>query len=308
MPAELDFGLRIPAVNPMDVDRLRAFVIEAEKLGFHSIWAGDHVFYHSDVLQPLDLLTWVAAQTSRVRLGTAIMLTAYLKPVLLAKSAASIDYLSDGRLTLGVSIGGTESEYRSIGVPMNQRVGRLLEGVSIMRKLWREDDASYEGRYHHVEHATINPKPIQQPGVPVYFGANSEAMQRRLARVADGWVGSGGTSVEAFVEGVARVNDYATEQGRDPSTLGFAKLQGISVHPDRAVALENASRHWKAYYGPRFNVEGSTILGTAEECTERLAVFKQAPASAVTLALEPTSLDLGELERLQRTTEAVASK
>ena len=306
MPAKLNFGLRIPAVNPMDVEALRAFILEAEKLGFSSIWAGDHVFYRSDVLQPLELLTWVAAQTSRVRLGTAIMLSAYLNPVLLAKSAATIDYLSAGRLTLGMSIGGTEAEYRSIGVPMDQRVGRLLESVEIMRRLWTEDDASYSGRYQQIEHATINPKPAQKPGVPIYFGANQEPMLKRLARVADGWVGSAATSVEAFVQGIDTVKAFARERGRDPESLGFAKLQGISVHPDRSIALANAERHWKSYYGPRYNVEANTILGTPEECAERLSGFLGAAVSEVSLALEPPSLELRELERLKLTTESVA--
>jgi probable F420-dependent oxidoreductase len=305
MVAKLRYGLRIPAVHPTDVGRLHDFVIEAERLDFDSIWVGDHVFHHVDVLQPLDLLTWVAALTSKVRLGTAIMLTAYLNPVLLAKSVSTIDYLSGGRLLLGVSIGGTEAEYRSIGVPINERVGRLLESVAIMRQLWQGDDASFNGRYHQVEHATVLPKPVQKPGVPIYFGANSDAMLRRLVRVADGWVGSGGGTPEAFVQGVEKVNGFAKERGRDPSSLGFAKLQNISVNPDASAALANAERQWKTYYGPRFNVENSVIYGTPEYCAERLRVFTRAATSEVTLALEPASLDLVGLERLRRTAEAV---
>src|SRR5207248_9810439 len=134
----------------MTADAVRSFVVEAESLGFDSIWAGDHVFYRADVLQPLELLPWAAAVTTRVRLGTAVMLTSYLNPVLLAKAAASLDYLSGGRLTLGLSIGGSEAEYRSIGVPMQERVGRLVEGVKIMRRLWSEDGVNFAGKYNQV--------------------------------------------------------------------------------------------------------------------------------------------------------------
>src|SRR5437899_2828311 len=102
--AMLNLGVRIPAVQGVEPAALKRFVMEADSLGFHSIWAGDHVFYRADILQPLQLLGWVAALTSRVRLGTAVMLAAYLNPVLLAKAAASLDYLSGGRLTLGLSI------------------------------------------------------------------------------------------------------------------------------------------------------------------------------------------------------------
>src|SRR5439155_7664709 len=149
----------------MTTDDLRSFVLEAEFLGFDSIWVGDHVFYRADVLQPLQLLSWVAALTSRVRLGTAVMLTAYLNPVLLAKAAASLDYLCGGRLTLGLSIGGTDAEYASIGVPMQERVGRLVESVKVMRRLWSEDDVSFPGKYQQGVGGTINTKPVQRPGV-----------------------------------------------------------------------------------------------------------------------------------------------
>src|SRR5690606_2819497 len=134
------------------------------------------------------LLTWVAAKTFRVRLNQAVMLSAYLNPVLLAKAASTVDVLSGGRLSLGMSIGGTEAEFKSIGVPMNQRVGRLLENIEIMRRLWREDDVMYEGRYNQIEGGRINPKPVQADGIPVYMGGTSDAMLKRIARVGDGWV------------------------------------------------------------------------------------------------------------------------
>ena len=163
MAAKLNVGLRVPAVHPTNVEALRPFVQRAEALGFHSIWVGDHVFYHADVPQPLNLLTWIAALTTRVRLGTAVMLGAYLDPVTLARQAATLDCLSGGRLTLGISIGGTEAEYRSLGVPMNQRVGRLTESADLMRRLWSEDDVSFEGRYFQVEHANLRPTPTPTP-------------------------------------------------------------------------------------------------------------------------------------------------
>src|SRR4051812_46969139 len=214
------------------MEDLRAFVVRAEELGFDSIWVGDHVYHHVDVLQPLHMLTWVAALTRHVRLGTAVMLTAYMNPVLLAKAIASVDYMSGGRLQLGISIGGTEAEYASIGVPINQRVGRLLENVAIMRALWFGENVTYSGKYNNVIDANINPKPVQTPGVPLYFGANGEAMLRRAARHADGYVGSSGSGIGTFNQNVAYVRSAARELGRDPDTLYIGKLQGVSVHQD----------------------------------------------------------------------------
>jgi probable F420-dependent oxidoreductase len=295
--ATVKYGLRIPAVTPTDVEALRRWVTRAEALGFESIWAGDHVFYASDVLQPLHLLTWVAAQTSKVRLGQAVMLSAYLNPVLLAKAAGTIDVLSGGRFSLGMSIGGTEAEYRSIGVPMNQRVGRLMESIEIMRRLWREDNVAFEGRYNTIEKGTINPKPVQPGGVPIFLGANGPAMLRRIARVADGWVGSAGP-IDRYIDGVRQVRAFAVEQGRDPESIAFAKLQGISVHGDASTARTQGEEHWRAYYGPNFNIDAATIYGTPAQCAEQLQVFKGAECREMTLVLEPPGLGLDHLETL----------
>ncbi len=305
MATKVNVGLRIPAVEPADPKALRAWVTHAEELGYHSIWAGDHVFYHMDVPQPLHLLTWVAAMTERVRLGTAVMLTAYQNPVLLAKAAATLDRLSGGRLTLGVSLGGTEAEYNSLGVPLNQRVGRLLENVSIMRRLWQaEGDVSFEGRYNKLESANIRPKPVQQPGVPIYFGAASEAMRRRAARLADGWCGSGAGDAAAFMAQASEMRGWVAAAGRDAASFGYAKLHNVSVHPDAAAARELARAHWQGYYGPRFNVDNTTH-GTAADCAEKLAVFRSGDIGELTLALEPAGLGLDHLDRLWQATEGL---
>jgi alkanesulfonate monooxygenase len=295
--AEVVYGLRIPAVHPADPARIEQFVVRAEELGFQSIWAGDHVFYHSDVLQPLHLLTWVAAKTSRVRLGQAVMLSAYLNPVLLARAAATIDVLSGGRFTLGMSIGGTEAEYRSIGVPMNQRVGRLLENVEIMRRLWRGDGVEYEGRYHHIAGASIKPKPVQPGGVPVYVGAFGDAMLRRIARHADGWIG-GSQAIAGFLDQVPKFRGYVVEAGRDPDTLFVGKLQNISIGGTRELAKQQGEAHWRAYYNPSYTLDTATIYGTAEECREQLQVFEGIEHPRVELALEPAGLSTEHLEAL----------
>ena len=299
--AELTYALRIPAVHPANVEALRRFVTRAEALGFDSIWVGDHVFYRTDVLQPLHLLTWVAAQTTRVHLGQAVMLSAYLNPVLLARDAATLDFLSGGRLMLGMSIGGTAAEYASIGVPMDQRVGRLMETVEIMRRLWREDGVEYEGRYRKIEAGSINPKPAQPGGVPIYLGANGDAMLKRIARVADGWIGSAGP-IERFLAGVQTLRGFAEARGRDPESISIAKLQGISVAADKATAKARAETQWKSYYGPNFNVDAATIYGSPDECAAKLDEVRAAQCSRVTLALEPPSLDVEYLEMLAEIT------
>lgn len=307
MAKVVNIGLRIPSVHPTDVESVRRFILEAENLGYHSIWVGDHVYYRVDVVEPLVLLTWAAAQTSRVRLGTAVMLTAYRNPVTLAKTASSIDYLSGGRLTLGISIGGTEAEYKSLGVAMDKRVAHLRENVSIMRSLWAGEDVSYDGSYHQIEHGTMGPRPLQESagntGVPLWFGGGSEAMLRRLTEIADGWVGSGGAPAENFVAGVESIKGFAKERDRDPATLGYSKLINVSVAGTKQKAFDLAKEHWSEYYGPSFDVDKSAIYGESDAVRAGLREFGEADTPEVTLILEPSSLDLAQLELLAKTTE-----
>ena len=294
----LNFGIRIPAVHRTNLAALRAFVLHAEELGFHSIWVGDHVFYPTDVLEPLHLLTWVSAVTSRVRLGTAVMLGAYRQPLLLAKAAATLDYLSSGRLSLGLSIGGTADEYASLGVPIRQRVGRLLESVALMRELWRADDVTFAGRYSNAQHASIHPKPAQELGIPIYFGATGEAMRRRAAQHADGWIGSAGIPIDRYMADLESTLRSLIELKRDPDTFGFAKLQGVSVHGDASEARALAERQWRNYYGPRFDVDIATVYGTPEECAEQLRPLLRAGIPELTLIIEPPTLGLVQLDLL----------
>jgi probable F420-dependent oxidoreductase len=294
-------GVRIPAVQPTNVDALRSFVRHTEELGFHSIWVGDHVFYKSDVLEPLELLTWVAAQTSRVRLGTAVLLGAYRHPVFLAKSAAALDTLSNGRLTLGLSIGGTADEYASLGISTRERVPRLLESTALLRRLWTEDDVSSNGRYFSVHHASIHPKAMQQPSIPLYFGAVGKAMRRRAARYADGWVGSAGAPISTFVGDIEVTRSAVAEFGRNPDLFGIAKLHCVSVHRDRSVAHELAERHWHSYYGPRFDVDANTIFGTPSDCATSLSPLVTTGMPELTLVVEPPTLGLQEMDLLAET-------
>ena len=304
----LNVGIRIPAVHPTDLAALRAFVMHVEELGFHSIWVGDHVLYPTDVPEPLELLSWVAALTSRVRLGTAVMLGAYRQPVLLAKAAATLDYLSGGRLSLGLSIGGTAAEYASLGVPMRQRVGRLLESVAVMRELWRKDDVTFAGRYINLEHASIHPKPAQEHGVPVYFGATGEAMRQRAAQHADGWIGSAGSSIERYLTDVESTARTLTELNRDAGSFVFAKLQGVSVHSDASEARAVAERQWRSYYGPRFDVETVTVYGTPAECAQELGRLLAAEIPELTVIVEPPTLGLVQLDLLwEAVTQVVAA-
>ncbi len=277
-------GLRVPSTPAAtDLDGLRRFVVEAERLGFDSLWVGDHLFHPVDVYHPMLLMTWMAALTSRVRFGTAIMLTAYRDPVFLAKEAATLDRLSGGRLCLGVSLGGVPREYEALDVPMKQRAIRLERNIEVMRELWAGD--------------RLNPRPVQ-PRLPILMGGAHDRALRRAARLCDGWIGTSGAPPADFAPKVSQVMAYASELGRDPRSLEFGKLLSVSIGSDRPDAIKRAEAHLGPYYGGRFDIERDAVCGTAQEVADGVRAFNEVDCSKLTMILEPSSLDLGLLMTL----------
>lgn len=302
--ARLNVGVRVPSVIAPDVSDIKRFVLQVEDAGFHSIWAGDHIFHHTDVLAPLELLSYVAAITEQVELGTSVVNAGHLHPVLLAKEAATLDYLSGGRFHLGISIGGSPAEYASLGVNMKQRVGRVMESIAVMRRLWAEDDVAHDGRYFHVEKGNLRPKPPRGT-VPVILAAREDAMLDRVPEFADGWCASGHYTYDDYVRGVARVRERAAALGRDPDSIAFSKVHDVSVHASRDEARRRAAEHWQRYYGPSHDIEHSTVYGTPDECIAALKPYAAIDTPTITLILEPTSLSLDELSLITEVKNAL---
>jgi probable F420-dependent oxidoreductase len=172
----------------------------AERLGYDSLWAGEHVVVPSPrvdpspmepeepILDPLVALAHLAAHTERIRLGTGVVVLPQRNPLVLAKQVASLDVLSGGRLILGLGVAYLEPEMRAIGVPMEGRGARADEYLAAMRALWEEDAPAYRGRHVRFEGVDAHPRPVQRP-LPVVVGGHSRAAHRRAVRHADGWYG-----------------------------------------------------------------------------------------------------------------------
>ncbi|MGE0622029.1 MAG: LLM class F420-dependent oxidoreductase [Pseudomonadales bacterium] len=180
----------------------------AEAAGFHSLWVPEHVLFfpeyaskypYSDdgrlrgdpksLLDPFSALTFVAASTSRIRLGTGICLVPQRNPVYTAKQVADLDYLSGGRVDFGIGIGWLREEFEALGVPWQNRAGRTLECIEVMKTLWCDEVSSHHGERFRIEAAYQNPKPVQKPHPPLFFGGESDAALQRVALVGQGWFG-----------------------------------------------------------------------------------------------------------------------
>ena len=267
----------------------------AERIGYDSVWVGDSIT-SKPRLEPLTMMAALAARTHRVKIGTAVMLNALRHPVHLAHALATVDNISDGRVVLGVSLGGREWEYSGAGASITERVARLRENVTTLRRLMTEERVTLDGRFQQLQEVSVNPKPVQPGGVPIIFGGAHENSLRRIAEMADGWVVGGGAKLETFVSGRRRIQEFAAERGRDLSSFEWAKLIYIAVAPDRQQAKAMLEPYIHAYYSPQYDIEGSCALGTPDECVERLRPF--AEAGLGTFILGPPSLNVEHLRRI----------
>jgi probable F420-dependent oxidoreductase len=206
-----------------DVQALIELACRAEALGFASVWVHDHVFNAGHVFtrigrkpyyEPLTLLSYVAARTQRVGLGTSVLVLPYHNPIRLAKTAATLDVLSGGRLTLGVGVGGVESESNALGSPYAERGAITDEAIAIMKELWTQDDPRFAGKYYRFSGMPFSPKPLQQPHIPLLIGGNSRAAIRRAVRLGDGWHPFA-LSPEALRQGIGYLWEQAQVIGRD---------------------------------------------------------------------------------------------
>jgi alkanesulfonate monooxygenase SsuD/methylene tetrahydromethanopterin reductase-like flavin-dependent oxidoreductase (luciferase family) len=295
--------------------------VAAEASGaFDTVWVGDSLLAKPR-LEAVTLLSALASVTSRVRLGVGCMATfVHRHPVMLAHQWAGLDVLSGGRSWLAVCLGGPDEagaaqarEHAAMGIKASERVGRLEEGIVILRKLFGERQVSHQGRFYQFEGVTIEPPPVQQP-CPVWIASNPTGLTwkggasasdavvergfRRVARYADGWM-TNKVSPEEFRSQWSRIAAMAREEGRDPAALGSALYHNININEDRQAALEESKAFLDKYYTANFSakfVEGWTAAGSPEQCVEQLRAYRDAGLSHIALRL--TSWDQrGQLQR-----------
>jgi probable F420-dependent oxidoreductase len=263
--------LRPPAEQFSLVRRLEAW-------GFESVWAGDHVSFHNPILESLTLLSSYAGITSRIRLGTAVYLLALRSPAVAAKITSTLDVLSGGRLIFGVGVGGENpKEFELCGVPHRERGARVTEAIDVVRALWRDTPASFQGRFTRFARVSIDPKPVQEPGPPIWIGGRSDAALVRAARQGDGWI-SYVVHAERYRQSVARIREEADRTGRHLDGFAHAHLTFVTIGDDyekaRATWVRLLSTRYAQDFGPLAQKYG--IIGTAAQCAEQLARFIEA--------------------------------
>jgi probable F420-dependent oxidoreductase len=291
MPAKIGIAVRnftrFPAVP--DPKELVEYGVWVEQLGYESLWVWDHILLGTDphfpVADALTILTAIAARTSKIRLGTGVLVLPLRNPLLLAKQVATLDLLAEGRLELGVASGWYKREFDAVGVPFNQR-GRIMEkNLDIMIRLWTEPVVTADVPPYNMRQAVMFPKPAAKPHPPLLIGGYVEAVLRRAGKRGDGWLTYFYTP-DSFLRSWQKVCAYGKEAGRDPTALHSCNQLPIMVGQSRAAVRETMmawlNSEWD-FAGWSESTAESAVMGTAEECLAQLREHEKVGAQRIVL-------------------------
>ena len=240
----MEIGISIPRLP--DVPGLRRFVETAEELGFESVLAGDHIVlptegtnqypYTSDgsfsrptdepFLETMTLLGYLAACTSRIKLGSTVIILPYRNPVVQAKMFASLDVLTNGRIICGVGVGWLEKEFEILGLDYHQRGAMTNEFLGIMQALWTQQNPEYHGKFYNIDGIQFEPKPVQKPGIPIWVGGHTKAALRRTAKYGSCWHTTRQTP-EFVAENLPYLRERVEKEGRDQSEVTISLKRSL---------------------------------------------------------------------------------
>lgn len=287
-----------------DLRPLLTLAERAEALGFDSVWVGDSILARPR-LEALTTLAAVAARTQRVRLGTAVLLSALRHPVVLANEVANVDLLSQGRLILGLGIAtknrSIAREFAACGASFPRRVSLFEEGVTLMRRLWAESQVTSSGRHFQLEEVSLGLRPLQQPGVPLWLAGSVDNALRRVLRLGDGWFPNP-ASPQVFAAQWERLQALAQDMGQDAHALHRCVYTTLNINDDEARAEREMRAFVEGYYNAPYDTmvrQQGLCAGTVARCVAWLNEF--VATGVQTLVLRFGGPDqLGQLERCAR--------
>jgi probable F420-dependent oxidoreductase len=276
----------------------RSYFARAESLGcYESAWAQEMTLSASAQLGPMEAMTYAAACTSRLRIGCSVFVSTLNSPVYLAKSLATLDQLSQGRLEIGVGTGGPDRPFAAFGVDGARYTARFAEGVRLMQALWTQPRVTFDGEFWQLKDAAMEPKPWQKPYPRLWFGAAGDSALRRAVRLGDGFFGAGAAPLAAFESQVRTVRSALAAAGRPVADFPIAKRLYVGIDSDAARARARMNVALEALYGRRMpSVEQAAVAGTASDCAA--AVRAAASAGADLILFTPLYEVPGHMEQI----------
>jgi len=280
------FAISIPqfyADGEFDPAAFRAYFARAESLGvYSSAWAQEMTLGSSPQLSPVEAMTYAASCTTTLRLGCTVFVSTLHSPVHLAKSLATLDQLSGGRLDIGVGTGGPARPFAAFGVDPARYVARFSEGIELMKALWTSPRVTFDGEFWRLKDAAMEPKPLQKPYPPLWFGASGEPALRRAVRMGDGFFGAGSSTLPAFASQVSTVRAALAAAGRSEASFPIAKRLYVAIDTDRARARRRMNSGLEALYGRRVpSIEEAAVAGTVADCVAACRTAADAGASLI---------------------------
>jgi len=282
-------------VNPAPLTRpenIVNFAKKCEAMGLHSMWTIDRIAY--DNLEPLTILAAAAGATQRIRLGTSVLLPGLRHPALLAKIVATLDFISNGRVTMGVGFGSRENDFTAVEVPFEGRGSRAVECVQLMKRLWTEENVTYKGRFFNVQNLTLGPRPIQKP-VPIFTGGGAEIALKRAGTWANGFI-CGSSAIPEFATTWEKIAQYARTAGRNPNEIEKAGLTFMAINDDNAKAVKTLENYVMRYYGRlRADVASTSLVGSGTAIADRIEAFLSKGLDTLIIGVadpDPKQLDL----------------
>jgi probable F420-dependent oxidoreductase len=289
--------MRVGVVFPQteigaDPVSVRDYAQAAESLGFDHLLAYDHVlganaesrpgwggaYQHTSLFhEPFILFSYLAGITETIEFVSGIIILPQRQTVLVAKQTAALDVLSGGRLRLGIGIGWNQVEYEALGENFHNRGRRSEEQIDVLRQLWTNELVTYDGKWHKITDAGLNPLPVQQP-IPIWFGGTSDAVMRRLAKIGDGWFPQRFGPDEEGRRIIETLRSYIAEAGREPSDVGIEPRISVSQGDPDAWATEASA--WKELGATHISVNtmGAGFSSTQEHI-DAIEKFKEAVGS-----------------------------
>jgi probable F420-dependent oxidoreductase len=277
----MEFGIAIPQTNP-DPDGLRKFLQRAEELPFAAAWCLEQVIGSAPLLDSIATLTFAAGLTNRLRLGVAVLIIAQRNPIDLAKALSSLDVLSNGRLIVGVGLGHGTEFYPAYGLSPEARVARFRENLEIMKLLWTEKSVTLTGRFAHLQNVAMEPKPVQKPFPPIWFGGRAEAALRRAVELGDGYIGAGSTPLDTFLEDIKQL----------PLEFPKAKRLYLAFGDD----LRRLREWFGTFYGQPEMADRVAVWGSSQRILDEVSRLQQAGVNHV--LLNPVFDEDEQMERL----------
>jgi probable F420-dependent oxidoreductase len=304
----MKIGLTLPHIGPdASKENILKIALDAEKEGFDSVWVAERLLWplkpqtpfvaspdgslptiYQNVLDPIETLTYIAANTKKIALGTCVIDMLFHNPVILARRFATLDVFSQGRAVCGLGIGWSKDEYQASNLSFENKGQRADEFVQLLKMIWTDDVVQFKGKYYNIPASKIGPKPIQKPHIPIYLGGSVSNTFTRIAKYADGWLAAVGGPLDSLYESIKSLKEQTAKENKSPSQIKIVTLTFPQIYERKNKIDEIRSGQ----------SQRSPLSGTIEEIGQDIQKIKAMGVEHIIFAF--ANLDLHKVNEIAK--------